>query len=134
MSQQKTLDKFFIKKRTVPETPEAKKGSSPTKASASKIQKLDEPKTGSPAKSSPAVKPGNKPGTNATTIPGTAYGTALYPDLKAWKVANSSSKLKIYSWNVNGIKSTLKKNDFQNFMKDANPDILCLNETKTDVS
>ena len=50
----------------------------------------------------------------------------------AWKRANPSEKLRIYSWNVNGIKSTLKKNDLQSFFKDAAPDIVCLNETKTD--
>jgi exodeoxyribonuclease-3 len=38
--------------------------------------------------------------------------------------------MKIYSWNVNGIRSVLKKGDFQRFLATHNPDILCLQETK----
>ena len=38
--------------------------------------------------------------------------------------------MKIYSWNVNGIRAVLKKGDFQRFMAEHNPDILCLQETK----
>lgn len=38
--------------------------------------------------------------------------------------------MKLYSWNVNGIRAVLKKGDFQRFLKDHNPDILCLQETK----
>jgi exodeoxyribonuclease-3 len=37
---------------------------------------------------------------------------------------------KIYSWNVNGIRSVWNKGLFQTFLKDHNPDILCLQETK----
>ena len=39
------------------------------------------------------------------------------------------SKLKIISWNVNGIRAALKK-DFKGFLSTAQPDILCLQETK----
>jgi exodeoxyribonuclease-3 len=38
--------------------------------------------------------------------------------------------MKIYSWNVNGIRAVLKKGDFQRFMEQHAPDILCLQETK----
>lgn len=38
--------------------------------------------------------------------------------------------MKIYSWNVNGIRAVLKKGEFQAFVKKHQPDILCLQETK----
>ncbi len=38
--------------------------------------------------------------------------------------------MKIYSWNVNGIRAVIRKGDFQSFMADHQPDILCLQETK----
>ncbi|MDQ2973275.1 MAG: exodeoxyribonuclease III [bacterium] len=38
--------------------------------------------------------------------------------------------MKIYAWNVNGIRAVVKKGEFQKFMAEHNPDILCLNETK----
>ena len=38
--------------------------------------------------------------------------------------------MKIYSWNVNGLRAVLKKGALQNFIKKENPDILCLQETK----
>ena len=38
--------------------------------------------------------------------------------------------MKLISWNVNGIRSVLKKN-FLDFVAQQNPDILCLQETKT---
>ena len=37
--------------------------------------------------------------------------------------------MKIISWNVNGIRAVIKKG-FYDFVKDNNPDILCLQETK----
>jgi exodeoxyribonuclease III len=37
--------------------------------------------------------------------------------------------MNIISWNVNGIRAALKK-DFLNFVKQADPDVLCLQETK----
>lgn len=37
--------------------------------------------------------------------------------------------MKIYSWNVNGLRAILKK-DFLDWMKNESPDILCLQETK----
>lgn len=38
--------------------------------------------------------------------------------------------MKLYSWNVNGIRAVLRKELFMPFMKSENPDILCLQETK----
>lgn len=40
--------------------------------------------------------------------------------------------MKIYSWNVNGIRATLKKGTFQAFMSAHHPDIVCLQETKAE--
>jgi exodeoxyribonuclease-3 len=40
--------------------------------------------------------------------------------------------MKIYSWNVNGIRATLKKGTFQSFMDAHKPDIVCLQETKAE--
>lgn len=41
-----------------------------------------------------------------------------------------SLKLKIYSWNVNGIRAVHNKNAFIPFIKEHKPDILCIQETK----
>lgn len=38
--------------------------------------------------------------------------------------------MKLYSWNVNGIRAVLNKGAFQKFLKEHSPDILCLQETK----
>ncbi len=38
--------------------------------------------------------------------------------------------LKIFSWNVNGLRVVLRKEAFQKFIKEYQPDILCLQETK----
>ena len=40
--------------------------------------------------------------------------------------------MKIYSWNVNGIRAVLKKGTFQSFMAGHKPDVLCLQETKAE--
>ena len=40
-----------------------------------------------------------------------------------------SNKLKIYSWNVNGIRAVVK-NGFVEWLKEAKPDIVCLQEIK----
>lgn len=39
--------------------------------------------------------------------------------------------MKIYSWNVNGLRAGLKKGTFLEFINSEQPDILCLQETKT---
>lgn len=38
--------------------------------------------------------------------------------------------MKLYSWNVNGIRAVLNKGSFMSFINEHNPDILCLQETK----
>ncbi len=38
--------------------------------------------------------------------------------------------MKIYSWNVNGLRAVIRKGDFQSFLEAHRPDILCLQETK----
>jgi len=40
--------------------------------------------------------------------------------------------MKLYSWNVNGIRAVLKKNHFYPFLEAHRPDILCLQETKAE--
>jgi exodeoxyribonuclease-3 len=42
------------------------------------------------------------------------------------------SYMKIYSWNVNGIRAVLKKGLFEPFMAAHRPDVLCLQETKAE--
>ena len=38
--------------------------------------------------------------------------------------------MKLYSWNVNGIRAVIKKNALQPFLDKEQPDVLCLQETK----
>lgn len=38
--------------------------------------------------------------------------------------------MKLYSWNVNGIRAVINKGALQKFLADHDPDILCLQETK----
>lgn len=40
--------------------------------------------------------------------------------------------MKIYSWNVNGLRAVIKKGEFQKFIAKHKPDILCLQETKAE--
>lgn len=40
--------------------------------------------------------------------------------------------MKLYSWNVNGIRAVVRKGDFQKFMTEYKPDFLCLQETKAE--
>jgi exodeoxyribonuclease III len=40
--------------------------------------------------------------------------------------------MKLYSWNVNGIRAVVKKGLFQRFVKAHRPDVLCLQETKAE--
>lgn len=40
--------------------------------------------------------------------------------------------MKLYSWNVNGIRAVIKKDTFVPFVKEHQPDILCLQETKAE--
>ena len=38
--------------------------------------------------------------------------------------------MKIYSWNVNGIRAVTRKGSLQDFLAKYDPEILCLQETK----
>lgn len=38
--------------------------------------------------------------------------------------------MKLYSWNVNGIRAVIRKGELQKFLDNHQPDILCLQETK----
>jgi exodeoxyribonuclease III len=40
--------------------------------------------------------------------------------------------MKLYSWNVNGIRAVVRKGVFQSFVKAHRPDVLCLQETKAE--
>jgi exodeoxyribonuclease-3 len=40
--------------------------------------------------------------------------------------------MKLYSWNVNGIRAVVKKGLFQSFLRAHQPDVLCLQETKAE--
>lgn len=40
--------------------------------------------------------------------------------------------MKIYSWNVNGIRAVVRKGELQKFVAEHNPDIMCLQETKAE--
>lgn len=40
--------------------------------------------------------------------------------------------MKLYSWNVNGIRAVLNKGTLQKFIEEHDPDILCLQETKAE--
>ncbi|HEY3250618.1 MAG TPA: exodeoxyribonuclease III [Ignavibacteria bacterium] len=42
------------------------------------------------------------------------------------------NELKIFSWNVNGLRAILKKDEFQEWFKTTSPDIFCLQEIKVD--
>src|SRR5580693_1980059 len=46
--------------------------------------------------------------------------------------AASIDAMKIYSWNVNGIRAVHKKGLFLSFIEAHQPDILCLQETKAE--
>ncbi|MCL1877179.1 exodeoxyribonuclease III [Candidatus Saccharibacteria bacterium] len=38
--------------------------------------------------------------------------------------------MKIFSWNVNGLRAVIKKGEFQKFIDNYQPDVLCIQETK----
>lgn len=41
-----------------------------------------------------------------------------------------TKRMKLYSWNVNGIRAVINKGAFQSFVAEHDPDIICLQETK----
>ncbi len=40
--------------------------------------------------------------------------------------------MKIFSWNVNGIRAVIRKGDFGSFIEKYDPDIFCMQETKAE--
>lgn len=40
--------------------------------------------------------------------------------------------MKLYSWNINGIRAVVRKGELQKFLTEHQPDILCLQETKAE--
>ena len=40
--------------------------------------------------------------------------------------------MKVFSWNINGIRAAIKKGEFQKFIEKYDPDIVCLQETKAE--
>lgn len=40
--------------------------------------------------------------------------------------------MKLYSWNINGIRAVVRKGELQKFLAEYQPDILCLQETKAE--
>src|SRR6185436_20932866 len=40
--------------------------------------------------------------------------------------------IKLYSWNVNGIRAVVRKNELVPFIEKEKPDIVCLQETKAE--
>ena len=40
------------------------------------------------------------------------------------------SKIRLFSWNVNGLRAVLKKQAIQNFLSIENPDFCCFQEVK----
>jgi exodeoxyribonuclease III len=44
----------------------------------------------------------------------------------------TSRTVKLYSWNVNGLRAVIKKGEFKKFIAKHKPDILCLQETKAE--
>ena len=47
---------------------------------------------------------------------------------------DNENRVRIWHWNVNGLKLVLKRNTLQRFLQHYNPSILCLNETKLTAS
>ncbi len=48
----------------------------------------------------------------------------------AQKQASDPCKIRLFSWNVNGLRAVLRKGALQQFLNDHHPDILCLQEIK----
>lgn len=51
------------------------------------------------------------------------FGEGVWPNKEIIRIA---------CWNVNGLRAVLKRGDIQKYLKNGDPDIICLNETKID--
>lgn len=55
------------------------------------------------------------------------------PRTSTWDTTTfPSGKARLYSWNINGLNACMSRGDLQKFLKEEDPDLLCLNETKMD--
>ena len=62
-----------------------------------------------------------------TTLPQSKFqGSAKYSEFP-------TSEVNIWHWNINGLNAVLDRGDLQEFIKKADPTIICLNEIKVDV-
>lgn len=58
---------------------------------------------------------------------------AFDPRTSTWKVTEfPNGKARLYTWNVNGLNAVMGRGDLQKFLKNEDPDLLCLNEIKMD--
>ena len=48
-------------------------------------------------------------------------------------MGDGKTGVKLISWNVNGIRACVRKEAFQQFLEQEEPDILCVQETKAHV-
>jgi hypothetical protein len=57
------------------------------------------------------------------------------PTTSMWQygTGNTPNKIKIATWNVNGIRSIINKGQLQSYINSSQPDIICINETKIDL-
>lgn len=53
-------------------------------------------------------------------------------DVNRQQYLGYNKDMKLYSWNVNGIRAVINKGLFQKFVAEHQPDILCLQETKAE--
>ena len=61
--------------------------------------------------------------------------TAFDPRTSSWTVTSfPKNKARIYTWNINGLNAVMGRGDLEKFLKQEDPDVLCLNETKMDES
>ncbi len=64
---------------------------------------------------------------NISKNPQTKFqGSAKYTEFQ-------KSEVDIWHWNINGLNAVLERGDLQEFIKKADPTIICLNEIKLDV-
>jgi len=54
------------------------------------------------------------------------------PEIEERKETVSAGEVRLWAWNVNGVRATLNSGMMDRFIDDASPAVLCLNETKID--
>lgn len=66
---------------------------------------------------------------NYASIPRHTETTSMWQ----YGTGSTSNKIKFGAWNVNGIRSIIKKGELQSYLESSQSDILCINETKIDL-